>query len=59
MFGILKPLDADALMVVLPPGILDSEYLTVKTAFEASGRCRELFSAQEKEWRGGAFEIIG
>ena len=40
-------------------GILDSEYLTVKTAFEASGRCRELFSAQEKEWRGGAFEIIG
>ena len=38
-------------------GILDSEYPTVKTAFEASGRCRELFSAQEKEWRGGAFEI--
>ena len=39
-------------------GILDSEYGTVKSAFEASGRCRELFSSQEKEWRGGAFEII-
>ena len=38
-------------------GILDSEYNTVKNAFESSGRCRELFSAQEKEWRGGAFEI--
>ena len=38
-------------------GILDSEYNTVKSAFESSGRCRELFSAQEKEWRGGAFEI--
>ena len=38
-------------------GILDSEYNTVKHAFESSGRCRELFSAQEKEWRGGAFEI--
>ena len=38
-------------------GILDSEYTTVKNAFESSGRCRELFSAQEKEWRGGAFEI--
>lgn len=40
-------------------GILDSEYGTVKNAFESSGRCKELFSAQEKEWRGGAFEIIG
>ncbi len=39
-------------------GILDSEYGTVKNAFEASGRCRELFSSQEKEWRGGAFEIL-
>ncbi len=39
-------------------GILDSEYPTVRTAFEASGRCRELFSSQEKEWRGGAFEIV-
>ena len=40
-------------------GILDSEYPTVRAAFEASGCCRELFSLQEKEWRGGAFEIIG
>jgi len=39
-------------------GILDSEYATVRTAFESSGRCRELFSSQEKEWRGGAFEIL-
>ncbi|MBO7146552.1 MAG: 50S ribosomal protein L11 methyltransferase [Lentisphaeria bacterium] len=39
-------------------GILDAEYETVKGVFEASGRCRELFSSQEKEWRGGAFEII-
>ena len=40
-------------------GILDSEYQTVRTAFESSRRCRELFSTQEKEWRGGAFEIVG
>ena len=39
-------------------GILDSEYATVRNVFESTGRCRELFSAQEKEWRGGAFEII-
>ena len=40
-------------------GILDSEYATVRTAFEATGRCRELFSRQDKDWRGGAFEISG
>ena len=39
-------------------GILDSEYSVVKNAFESTGRCRELFSAGEKEWRGGAFEIL-
>jgi len=39
-------------------GILDSEYATVRAAFESTGRCRELFSTQEKEWRGGAFEIL-
>lgn len=39
-------------------GILDSEYSTVRTAFESTGRCRELFSSQEKEWRGGAFEVF-
>ena len=39
-------------------GILDSEYATVRNVFESTGRCRELFSRQEKEWRGGAFEII-
>ena len=39
-------------------GILDSEYATVRNVFESTGRCRELFSTQEKEWRGGAFEII-
>lgn len=37
-------------------GILDSEYDRVKKAFE-SPTCRELFSTQEKEWRGGAFLI--
>ena len=35
-------------------GILDREYGTVKAAFEELG-CRELDSAAEKEWRGGAF----
>ena len=40
-------------------GILDAEYATVRQAFEASGRCRELYSSTEKEWHGGAFEIIG
>ena len=39
-------------------GILDSEYDRVKEAFE-SETCRELFSTQEKEWRGGAFLIGG
>ena len=39
-------------------GILDSEYATVRDVFESTGRCRELFSMQEKEWRGGAFEIL-
>lgn len=37
-------------------GILDSEYDRVKKAFEST-TCRELFSTQEKEWRGGAFLI--
>ena len=35
-------------------GILDREYGTVRTAFEELG-CREVDSAAEKEWRGGAF----
>ncbi len=39
-------------------GILDSEYGRVKDVFE-SDNCRELFSAKEKEWRGGAFRIGG
>lgn len=39
-------------------GILDTEYGRVKQAFE-SETCRELFSTQEKEWRGGAFLIGG
>ena len=35
-------------------GILDSEYGTVRSAFEELG-CREMASEVEKEWRGGAF----
>ena len=35
-------------------GILDREYGTVRAAFEELG-CREVDSAAEKEWRGGAF----
>ena len=38
-------------------GILDAEYPSVKAAFESTGRCTELFSVQEKEWRGGTFLV--
>ena len=38
-------------------GILDAEYPSVKAAFESTGRCAELFSVQEKEWRGGTFLV--
>lgn len=37
-------------------GILATEYDKVKAAFEELG-CKELRSAQEKEWRGGAFLV--
>ncbi len=37
-------------------GILATEYDNVKREFEAIG-CRELFSGQEREWRGGAFSV--
>lgn len=37
-------------------GILDTEYGTVRKAFEDAG-CREIFSAKESEWRGGAFIV--
>lgn len=37
-------------------GILDSEYRDVRAKFEELG-CKELFSVQEKEWRGGAFDV--
>ena len=38
-------------------GILEKEYDGVKAAFEATGRCTELFSIQEKEWRGGTYLV--
>ena len=38
-------------------GILKKEYDGVKAAFEATGRCTELFSIQEKEWRGGTYLV--
>lgn len=38
-------------------GILDAEYPRIKEAFEATGRCSELFNVQESEWRGGAFLV--
>lgn len=37
-------------------GILDSEYDSVRASFEEIG-CVQLFSAKEKEWRGGAFAV--
>lgn len=37
-------------------GILDSEYETVRREFEEIG-CVQLFSENEKEWRGGAFLV--
>ena len=44
--------------ILILAGILDAEYNTVKNAFENTGRCREIASTQEKEWRGGAFLIL-
>ncbi len=38
-------------------GILAAEYDKVKKAFEDLG-CREIRSISEKEWRGGAFEVL-
>ena len=38
-------------------GILDAEYEKVRREFESTGRCRELFSVGEKEWRGGTFRV--
>ena len=35
-------------------GILDKEYETVRAAFEAAG-CRQVDTAEENQWRGGAF----
>lgn len=51
----------DKLLSLLKPGgclimagILDREYETVKTAFEAAG-CTQFASTEENQWRGGAF----
>lgn len=38
-------------------GILAKEYDGVKATFESTGRCTELFSIQEKEWRGGTYLV--
>ena len=43
--------------ILILAGILDAEYNTVKNVFESSGRCRQIATTQEKEWRGGAFLV--
>ena len=40
--------------VLILAGILDKEYETVRSAFESAG-CRQVDTAEEKQWRGGAF----
>ena len=44
-------------MSLILAGILAKEYDGVKATFESTGRCTELFSIQEKEWRGGTYLV--
>ena len=43
--------------VLILAGILHTEYEKVRAEFESTGKCTQLYSFQEKEWRGGAFRI--
>lgn len=43
--------------VLILAGILHTEYEKVRAEFESTGKCSQLYSFQEQEWRGGAFRI--
>ena len=43
--------------VLILAGILHTEYEKVRAEFESTGKCSQLYSFQEQEWRGGAFRV--
>ncbi|MBO4305117.1 MAG: 50S ribosomal protein L11 methyltransferase [Lentisphaeria bacterium] len=43
--------------ILILAGILHTEYEKVRASFEGTGLCTQLYSFQEKEWRGGAFRV--